>query len=530
VVPRPERPGSGIASWSWLLVWGALVAVALALRPLLPVDETRYLSVAWEMWRGGDWLVSHLNGVPYSDKPPALFWAILLGWRALGVSAWWPRLLPPLFALLSALLLARIVARIRPGLEGMLVLPFLSGLLWVTYSTLLLFDTLLTACVLVAVSGVVEAWRGRRLAGWLACGTGIGLGALSKGPVVLVHVLPVALLAPWWARPAPAGGWRRWYLGVLAALALGAAIGLAWALPAGAHGGAAYRSALLWDQTAGRVTGRITGRLGHPRPWWWYLAVLPVALYPWGLWPPYWRALTRAGGPLDLPARFALAWVVPGVAVLSLFGGKQIHYLMPLLPGFAILAGARCRDAEPRRWDAAVPAGLLLLAGAALLIAERLRQTVRLPQWLSEVSPAWGAALLAGALLLAFIKEGQRQVVALSLTCPLLLIAVHLAGAGPLGRRYDLEPVAALLKAGEQAGRPIAFVGPYSGQFHFLGRLDRPFEETTRDSLAAWAAGHPLGLVVRVVGSPRHAGGALISRPYGQYVVAVWSAGGLREK
>jgi hypothetical protein len=94
----------------------------------------------------------------------------------------------------------------------------------------------------------------------------------------------------------------------------------------------------------------------------------------------------------------------------------------------------------------------------------------------------------------------------------------------------DLEPVAALLKAGEQAGRPIAFVGPYAGQFHFLGRLDRHFEETTHDSLAAWAAGHPLGLVVRAVGSPRHAGGGLISRPYGEYAVAVWSAGRLREE
>jgi 4-amino-4-deoxy-L-arabinose transferase-like glycosyltransferase len=504
------------------------VAVALAVRPLLPVDETRYLSVAWEMWRGGDWLVPHLNGLPYSDKPPALFWVILVGWRALGVNAWWPRLLPPLFALLSALLLARLAARLRPGLEGVLVLPFLSGLLWVTYSTLLLFDTLLTACVLVAVGGIVEAWRSRSLAGWLACGTGLGLGALTKGPVVLVHVLPVALLAPWWAGRPPMGGWRRWYLGVLAALAVGTAIGLAWALPAGAHGGAAYRSTLLWEQTAGRVTGQITGRLGHPRPWWWYLAMLPVALYPWGLWPPYWRALARGGGPLDLPARFALAWVVPGVAILSLFGGKQIHYLMPLLPGFAILAGARCRDAEPRRWDAALPASLLLLAGAALLIAERLPHTVRLPRWLSEVSPWWGAALLAGALLLAFMKDGRRQVIALSLTCPLLLIAIHLAASGPLARRYDLAPVAALLKAGEQAGRPIAFVGPYAGQFHFIGRLQRPFEETTRDSLAAWAAGHPLGLVVRVVGAPRHARGALISRPYGQYVVAVWSASGLR--
>ncbi|HKU60757.1 MAG TPA: glycosyltransferase family 39 protein [Gemmatimonadales bacterium] len=524
---RPDRPLPGLPVWSWLVAWCALVGIVLALRPLLPVDETRYLSVAWEMWRHGDWLVPHLNGAPYSDKPPALFWGILLGWRVFGVGPWWPRLLPPLLGLVSALLLARLSARLGSGPAGRGALPFLSGLLWVTYSTMVLFDTLLTACVLIAVSGVVEAWRGRTLTGWLACGAGIGLGALSKGPVVLVHVLPVALLAPWWAGSAPSGGWTRWYGGALAATMTGAAIGFAWALPAAAHGGAAYRSAILWDQTAGRISGRITGRLAHPRPWWWYLAMLPVVLYPWGWWPPLWRALARRRRPLDVPARFALAWVVPGVVVLSSFGGKQVQYLMPLLPGFALLAAAACADLEPRRWDAALPAAVLALAGGVLVMGETLWPG-GLPRWLGGVSPGWGVCLLTGALGLALARGGRGQVVALSLTCPLLLIGVHLAGAAALRRSFDLEPVAAMLKRGEQAGRPIAYVGPYSGQFHFLGRLDRPFEEIPRDSMPAWSASHPLGLVVRVVGGRSRAAGALIARPYGEYVVAVWSARGLR--
>lgn len=50
----------------------AFVPAALAgvlLRPLLPIDETRYLSVAWEMHLGGDFLVPHKNGAIYTDKP-----------------------------------------------------------------------------------------------------------------------------------------------------------------------------------------------------------------------------------------------------------------------------------------------------------------------------------------------------------------------------------------------------------------------------------------------------------------------------
>ena len=79
----------------WLILWGCVTLT----RPLLPIDETRCVSVAWEMWQSGNFLVPHLNGIPYSHKPPLLCWLILSGWKLFGVNEWWPRLLPPLFGL-----------------------------------------------------------------------------------------------------------------------------------------------------------------------------------------------------------------------------------------------------------------------------------------------------------------------------------------------------------------------------------------------------------------------------------------------
>ncbi len=37
-----------------LLYWLLLLVASLFLRPLFPVDETRYASVAWEMWLHGE--------------------------------------------------------------------------------------------------------------------------------------------------------------------------------------------------------------------------------------------------------------------------------------------------------------------------------------------------------------------------------------------------------------------------------------------------------------------------------------------
>ena len=71
----------------WAVFFGWLISISIALlyRQALPIDETRYLSVAWEMWMRGDFLVPHINGDPYAHKPPLLFWIINSSWFVFGV-------------------------------------------------------------------------------------------------------------------------------------------------------------------------------------------------------------------------------------------------------------------------------------------------------------------------------------------------------------------------------------------------------------------------------------------------------------
>ena len=52
------------------------------------------------------------------------------------------------------------------------------------------------------------------------------------------------------------------------------AIALAWAIPAGISGGEAYRNAIFWGQSAGRVVDSFA----HKKPIYWYLAILPPML------------------------------------------------------------------------------------------------------------------------------------------------------------------------------------------------------------------------------------------------------------
>ena len=96
------------------LLWLILISVSLFSRSFLPIDETRYVTVAWNMYLNHDFLVPFLNGETYSHKPPLLFWLMNLGWAIFGVNDWWPRLFPSIFALAAVLMTQNIASRLWP--------------------------------------------------------------------------------------------------------------------------------------------------------------------------------------------------------------------------------------------------------------------------------------------------------------------------------------------------------------------------------------------------------------------------------
>lgn len=530
---RPESRSATSRTVLLASAWALLVGVALALRPILPIDETRYVSVAWEMWGRGDFLVPHLNGLPYSDKPPLLFWLFHLGWWLFGVNEWWPRLVPALVSLMSLLLTAALARRLwpdRPRVARAAPWVLLGFLLWSVFTTMVMFDMLVAFCVLLALLGLEEARRRGGPLPWIQTGAALGLGILAKGPVVLIVPLCVALLAPFWGsgeRWRGARGWR-WAAGLLGAVALGAVIALAWALPAARAGGEVYGNALLFSQTEERVIHSFA----HRRPWFWYLPLLPVMLYPYSLWPPLWKAAGRFRlQPADPGARLALAWGLPGLAIFSAISGKQPHYLLPLLPAFALLAARLLDERLPARpWHLLPPLAGLFLVGVATAAAPSAASAIRLPFWTYQVSSGAGFVLIAAgvAFLLSFERLFARRPGALTLVTLTLVAAVSVGFSEAARQAYDLEPVARYLSIAEKQGRPIAYSGDYHGEFHFLGRLERPIEEILPGSEHLWILEHPRGKVVQDLRQvPAGILRAEFTQLYRGDVLAVWGREGL---
>lgn len=486
-------PGTRLkAHGRWPLLWAALVGIALFTRPPLPVDETRYLSVAWEMWQGNQFLVPHSNGVAYSHKPPLLFWLMHFGWWLFGVNSWTARLIPPLFGFGAILLTVRIGRILWPEDKEMAgALPFflLGMLFWSMYATLTMFDMLVTFFCLTAYLGFLRARQGNGAGPWLLAALAVALGLLAKGPVILLYLLPPAMLAPWWGQ-GQSGSWPRWYASLALAVAGGIMLALCWAIPAARAGGTDYGHAILFSQTA----GRLVRSFAHERPWFWYVLWLPLLLFPWIFWGPVWRGERRVE--FDAGIRFCLSAVIPSFVLLCCISGKQVHYLLPLLPAVALLmARAAGVGAGTRATDFRQLATLLFLVGVVLFALPRLhfqggdaKMLVFLPPWLGVI-PA-----LAG---LAFTMQGNSSipqgVTRVAVFNVVLMCILHLALSGPLQRLYDQAVIGAALRSAEESGSVIAaYPAQLKDQFQFAGRLGRPL--LPMDSLrevGAWAEKNP---------------------------------------
>lgn len=488
--------------------WLLFSVATIWLRPLWPVDETRYASVAWEMWLRGDFLVPHINGEPYSHKPPLLFWLIQLGWALFGVNDWWPRLVGPLCALAAIPLLLKLEKLLwneKREQDSYSIWVLFGTLLFAGFVTLTMFDLLLMDCALVAMIGVLELSKGKRK-GILWLGLGIGLGVLAKGPVILLHVLPAAVVAPWWA-PSLKGKLLRWYVDLLLGVLLGAAIALAWALPAAYFGGEAYRHAIFWGQTAGRVSESFA----HRAAWWYYLPLLPVILFPWFVWPRFWRGLFEIKSEGEKSSyKFLAAWLVLTLIGFSLVSGKQAKYLVPFLPAFALLAGrALARLESPLRWWEFLPPALGFLVPPVVLVWLRARpESMKLPEWAGEV-PLWPLVLLAlvAPALLYFCRSGTRTQLRALAFATLFGMAVLGAGVIPAFVPYSDPTPAARHLAGLQArGLPLAHLGKYHATYNFVGRLRTPIAILDPKEVKTWVAANPEGRVLMVERSKAPAG------------------------
>ncbi len=441
--------------------------------PVLPIDETRYLSVAWEMRLNHSFFVPILNGQPYFHKPPLFFWLIQAGWHLFGVNTFVPRLIPLLFSLANIVLTFCISRQLWPektDIAKYASIILASMFIWIVFSSLIMFDILLTFWVLTGILGILHYSNDYHSKKWLLFAIAIGGGLLTKGPVILVHILPAAIFVFMWEKNKID---FRWYKIILFSLLIGIAIVLLWVIPAIIKGGEVYRNEILWGQTANRMFSSFA----HQRPFWWYLLFLPLLLFPWSVLKISWAGFFPLKN--DRGCKFLMVWLISALIIFSIVSCKQIHYLIPELPAASLLIAYNIMNNKVsynkfKRNNVALGLFYILL-GAVLFGMPFMHLGSDVGQITIKMIVFAAVSSIFLGIILIVIKYNTLdimvKIVALS---TVTFIIIFLNGAHSIRPNYDLEKISHLIKIEQDQGKKIAYVGHYHGQFQFLGLLKSP--------------------------------------------------------
>jgi 4-amino-4-deoxy-L-arabinose transferase-like glycosyltransferase len=383
-------------------------------------SETAYGEVAREILLTHDWVIMHLNGVPYFVQPPLYFWLGALFSLLMGPTAFALRLPAALASIALAGFTGYAVARqvgTRVGVYAAVILS--TSLMQAVIGRLAIMDALLDLAVAMSIFWWfrgLETGRDRYIVyGWIAAGAGF----LAKGLVAPVIALLVIVPFYLWNRrcePMRSPSPRGWIIGALAFLAIVAP----WPAALVSQYHLFPLEKLIGEYTIGRYTGVVENQSG---PIWYYLPVIVLGFFPWIAFLPMAivdgaRTLRGATFEPQLPRvlRLTFVWIVVPLLFFSLARTKLPNYVALEFPALAVLT-ALYFDGVVRKGgtrSAAISAAIVPVTIGALAFAIWLfTRNNRLTAEVESVMPpllGMGLAIFAGSLLTALLLTRPKSV------------------------------------------------------------------------------------------------------------------------
>lgn len=449
--------------------------------PLVGPDEPRYAQVAREMFEGGDRVTPTLAGQTWFEKPALLYWMMMTAYRLFGVSEWSARLGAACAGVVTVLLVGWAARRVELaagvemrgfGYAAAAVAATCAGI--IVFSRAASFDILLTMTVGVALACffVAQLENDSKKQRWLMAGffAGIGLSLLAKGLVGIILPVGVVALYTLLRRRWPQGlRFRTLVWGTLLALAVAAV----WYAPVMARHGWSFVDEFFVQHHFARY---VSNKYKHPQPFYFYLPIMALLALPWTAFVAAGvnhaaRASWRAEDASSKLRVMAVAWLVVPVAFFSLSGSKLPGYILPALPGAALLASERlARYVRGEGGAAAMRAtGALVLLGAGGVVYAIMSGIVTLGCGLAIGLPV----VLTGtvALLWTHLRGLCAGLVVATTLAVVLLITI--CGLGAMGRRESVRELLARAEARGYAGSPVFQLHTVerTAEFYAGGRL-----------------------------------------------------------
>jgi 4-amino-4-deoxy-L-arabinose transferase len=307
----------------------------LGFRPLFIPDESRYAEIPREMVASGDWIVPHLDGILYFEKPVLGYWLNAISIKMFGENAFAVRFPSAMATGVSAFIIFLLVRRFsnRNFLAAITAVIFLTCFEVYGVGTFNVLDSILAMFMTAAMASFFFAYTagtsGKRKQGFLLLfGIFCGLAFLTKG--FLAFAVPVIVIVPFmiWERRI-----KELFLMAWIPIACAVLVALPWGVLIHFREPDFWHY-FFWNEHIKRF---LSENAQHSQSFMYFFLVLPAAALPWAfLFPAAILGLKRTGFKSSM-IRYAVCWFLFPFLFFSICKGKLLTYILPCFPPLAIL-------------------------------------------------------------------------------------------------------------------------------------------------------------------------------------------------
>ncbi len=336
-------------------------------------DEGFYAATSAEMHARHDWITPTFNGKLFAHKPPMMFWGMIAGYHAFGVSELGARLVSGLFGVGTIVLtffLARKLFDTTTGLfSGLAIgscITFTMIARSATADAHLTFFTVLALYLWCRRSFGQEDGQSKQTIAsvgwrtWAATYAVMGLAVLTKGPIGFLFptaVIGLFLLTEQMHSDSPTNTWYArcwlilkpwmplnflktvWTMRPITASLVVMLVASPWYVVVQWRTNGEFLREFIGVHHLGRMSQAMDN---HSGPIYYYLGACLIGLYPWSAFAiptamTWVRQLRSSNG--SRPARLVSCWAAVYLVIFSIASTKLPNYIAPAYPALAIVIG-----------------------------------------------------------------------------------------------------------------------------------------------------------------------------------------------